>query len=273
MAAGFTDLAMACHLAEQAVRAARSLGNDRLLIRAIAELCTTCCLAGEPEAGLPFGQESVERARQFGDDVLLAVSLVNYLPTLGPTRSLPLADEAIVCTERSGDQLTNFYLHNNACWDALSIGAVPAARAHLEAAARAGQAIGLQDVVAELNLGVVLLEEGDLDGARSSLEAALRISRRNGDNRSIAEAVLLLTCLAGDSGDWSRAALLHGAAQAVQDRTGVPWDELDARYRRDGLDQARTRLGDEQLQEACARGMRLSFDQAFDLAFGTPRPE
>jgi predicted ATPase/class 3 adenylate cyclase len=268
VAALFIDIATARHLAEQAVQAARGLGDDRLLIRALAELCTTCCLAGEPEAGLPFGQESVERARQLGDDVLLAVSLVNYLPTLGQAWSLPLAGEAIACTERSGDQLTKYYLYNNACWDALSTGDVPAARAHLEAAAQAGQAIGLQDVVAELNLGAVLREEGDPDGARSSLEAALRISRRNGDNRSIAEAMLFLACLAGDSGDWSRAAVLHGAAQAVQDRTGLPWDELDARYRRDSLDQARTLLGDEQLQEACARGLRLSFDQALGLAFG-----
>jgi hypothetical protein len=98
------------------------------------------------------------------------------------------------------------------------------------------------------------------------MEAALRISRRNGDNRGIAEAVLLLACLAGDSGDCHRAALLHGAAQAVQDRTGVPWEELDERYRQDSLDQARARLGDEQLERAYAQGMTLSRDQALDLA-------
>ena len=33
-----------------------------------------------------------------------------------------------------------------------------------------------------VNLGWVLRAEGDPDGARSTFEAALRISRRNGDN-------------------------------------------------------------------------------------------
>jgi hypothetical protein len=57
-----------------------------------------------------------------------------------------------------------------------------------------------------------------------------------------------LACLAGDAGDWARAAGLHGAAQALQDRTGIPWDEMDARLRRDSLAQARARLGDEQVE-------------------------
>jgi tetratricopeptide (TPR) repeat protein len=63
------------------------------------------------------------------------------------------------------------------------------------------------------NLGDVLRAETDLDGARSMFEAALRISRRNGDNWQMAYAILGLACLAGDAGDWDRAAALHGAAQ------------------------------------------------------------
>lgn len=80
-----------------------------------------------------------------------------------------------------------------------------------------------------MNLGMVLREEGDPDGARSMLEAALRKSRRNGDNRGIASSCLFLACLASDEGDWHRAAMLHGAAQAILDRTSVPWDELETR--------------------------------------------
>ena len=40
--------------------------------------------AGEPETGLPFGQESVERARRLGDDVLLGVSLLLLSPDRRP---------------------------------------------------------------------------------------------------------------------------------------------------------------------------------------------
>jgi hypothetical protein len=151
-------------------------------------------------------------------------------------------------------------------------GDIPAARAHLEAAARAAQQIGSEHVFVSLNLSMVLRAEGDLDGARSMVEAALRRSRRNGDNRSVAGACLRLACLAGDAGDWDRAAALHGIAQAFEDRTSIPWIDLDARYRQDSLDQAHAHLGDQQLERAYARGMALSPDKALDLALRRSDP-
>jgi hypothetical protein len=96
----------------------------------------------------------------------------------------------------------------------------------------------------------------------------LRIGRRNGDTWQMAGALLGLACLAGDAGDWDRAAVLHGAAQACQDRTGNSWPELAARDRRDSLDQARAHLSDEQLERAYAQGMTISLDRALDLALG-----
>jgi predicted ATPase/class 3 adenylate cyclase len=267
--ADFIDVATARRLAEQAVEVARQLGDDRLLIRSLAHLCGACFFAGELETGRPFGQESVERARRLGDDVLLAWSLLEYLLIIGtidPARSGPLFSEAFACTERSGDHLINSVLHNNAGNAALRAGDLPAARAHLEAAAQAAQQIGWEGFAMSLNLGDVLRAEGDLDGARSTLEAALRIARRNGDTWNMAGAILGLAYLAGDTGDWHRAATLHGTAQALHDRTGNPWQELEARNRRDSLDRAQAHLGDEQLQRAYAQGMALSLDKALDLA-------
>jgi hypothetical protein len=65
-----------------------------------------------------------------------------YLLTIDPARSGPLYAEAIACTGRSGDHLTNSVLHSNAGGAALEAGDIPAARAHLEAAAQAAQQIG-----------------------------------------------------------------------------------------------------------------------------------
>jgi hypothetical protein len=118
----------------------------------------------------------------------------------------------------------------------------------------------------------VLRAERDLDGARSAFEASLRIGRRNGDNWNMAGAILGLACLAGDAGDWDRAAALHGAAQTLQDRTGHPWQKGAARDRRDSLDQARAHLGDEQLERAYAQGMALSLEKALDLALPKAGP-
>jgi hypothetical protein len=104
-----------------------------------------------------------------------------------------------------------------------------------------------------------------LDGARSTLHEALQIGHPIGDQRNMALAILGLACQAC-LGDWHRAAVLHGAAQALFGQTGVPWDTFDARYRQESLDHARAALGDEQFQRAYARGMALGSDQIISLA-------
>jgi predicted ATPase/class 3 adenylate cyclase len=274
--AKFIDAPMARQFAEQAVQVARGLGDDRLLSTALAELGSTHFFAGQPDIGLPFGQEAVQRARPLGDDILLAASLLLYLQVIGPAaQSGQLFDEAIACTERSGDHLTNSWLHNDAGYAALAAGDIPAARVHLDAAAHAGQQIGYENTTVPENLGLVLRAAGDPDGARSAFGAGLRLGRRNGDNSRMAYAILGLACLAGDAGDWNRAAVLHGAAQAFLDRTGNPWQEsapLEARNRRDSLAQVRAHLGDEQLERAYAQGMALSREMALDLALGMAGP-
>jgi Tetratricopeptide repeat len=140
----------------------------------------------------------------------------------------------------------------------------------LRAGVAEGQGAG--GATATMNLAMVLREEGDWDGAQSMLEAALRMSRRNGDNIDIAGACMYLACLAGDRGDWHRAATLHGAAQARQDRTKIPWEELDVRYRQESLARARARLGDKQLDQVYAQGMTLSLDQILELALSRENP-
>jgi len=267
--AQFTDLALARQLAEQAVQIARQLGDDRLLIRSLGQLCSAYFFGGDLEAGLTFGQESVERAQRLGDDVLLAQSLMGYLMTIGtidPAGALPLYTEAIACTERSGDHLTNSILHDNASITALEAGDLPAARAHLEAGTQTAQQIGRESATLRADLGYVLRAERDLDGAQSAFQASLRIGRRNGDNWHMAMAILGLALLAGDAGDWDRAAVLHGVAQALRDRTGNPWHVNEARDRQDSMHQARAHLGDKELKRAHAQGMALSRDKALDLA-------
>jgi len=264
----FTDLATSLHLAEEAAEVAGGLGDDRLLILSRVMLCDAYYFAGQRERARSLAAESLQRARKFGDDVLLGMSLGAYASAVGAAASGPLYAEGIACTERSGDLAGRYALHSNASWDALEMGDIPGARAHLEAAIPAAEAIGRPHHVESLHLGLVLRAEHDLDGARSTLQEALRVSRRLGSKRDMAIGILGLACLAGDLGDWHRAATLHGAAQALLDQTGVPWEPFDARYRQQSLDQAGATLGDEQLQRDYARGMTLSFDQAIDLALG-----
>jgi tetratricopeptide (TPR) repeat protein len=274
-AARFVDLAMARQLGEQAVTLARQLDAGRLLIESLADLSYFCYLAGEPERGLPPGREAVERARQLGDDVLLGESLAGYLlcdAIIDPAHARPLFTEAIACTQRSGDHLVAYYLTNNAGVHALRAGDISAARTYLQQAAHAMRASGEEGIDLSINMGWVLHQDSDPGGARSSFEAALRMSRRNGDRSGIALAGLGLACLAADAGDWHRAAMLHGVAHAFLGRSGQPWEELEARYRRNSLDQVRAHLGQEQLDRAYATGMALSPDEALQLASGKAPP-
>jgi hypothetical protein len=253
------------------VLAARQLDAGRLLIESLATFSYLCHVAGEPERGLPSGREAVQRARQLGDDVLLGMSLMDYLwcgTSTGPAHAEPLFTEAIACTQRSGDHLYADYLNTYAGLHALRAGDIPAARAYLHQAAQAMQLTGCEGGVLSINMGWLLREENDQDGGLSSFEEALRISRRHGDRYGIANASLGLACLATDTSDWHRAAVLHGVAQAFLDPTGQPWEELETRYRRGSLDQVRAHLGQEQFEQAHATGMALSPDQALDLASG-----
>lgn len=131
------------------------------------------------------------------------------------------------------------------------------------------RATGDKNDYVAINMGWVLRQDHDPDGARASFQSALRDSRRSGNRSGIAYASLGLACLAADTGDWQRAAVLHGVAQAFLDPTGRRWDELlEAGYRQDSLHHVRAHLGQEQFERAHARGIALSSDEALELASG-----
>jgi predicted ATPase/DNA-binding SARP family transcriptional activator len=269
------DLTMARRLGEQAVTLARQLGTERLLIETLAALSSFYSTVGEPEQGPSPGQEAVQLARQLGDDVLLGESLLPYLAgdsTIDPADARPLFTEAIAATQRSGDHLVAYLLANLAADNALIAGDIRTARACLDHAAQAVQAIGDEDIYLLFNMGWLQRQDNDPDGARASFQQALRISRRNAHRVDIAYTILGLACLAADTGNWHRAAELHGVAQAFLDRTGIPWEPLEARYRQASLDQIHAHLGHEQSERAYATGMALSPAQALDLAAGKNRP-
>jgi predicted ATPase/class 3 adenylate cyclase len=264
-------LAIALQLAEQMDQLAGGLGDNRLLAMSRSALALLYYGGGEPQRARPLAQESVERARELGDDLLLGFTLYACGLAVGAAQAGPLFAEGIACTERSGDIWGSSFLHNVAGSFALESGDIRAARAHLEAAIQAADAIGQPPLVALVNLGDVLRAERDLRGARAVLEEAVRAGRRAGDKLAVMGAILELAWVAADEGDWRRAAMLHGAAQALLDQTGVQWESFDARRSQETLDQASAALGQQQLQQSYAQGMALSFDHAVDLALeGVP---
>ena len=82
----------------------------------------------------------------------------------------------------------------------------------------------------------------------------------SGDRSGIASANLWLAFLAVDSGDWHRATLLHGVAQAFMDQAGEVWQESEAHHREISINEVRARLGDAEFERAYAEGERLSVE-------------
>ena len=234
--------------------------SGRLVI--FAESVTS---AGTLERGFPLGKRLSPRARLLGDEVLLANSLMMYLlcsSIIDPARSKDLFTEAISCAERSGDQYCIAHMENNAGVFALEEGNIPAARAHFEEALRVSREIGYvnhyQPIV---NLGEVLRGEGDREGARSNFRMGCASFVES--EVWIASANLWLAFLAVDSGDWLRATLLHGVAQAFMDQEGGVWQESEAHHREISINEVRTRLGDAEFERVYAEGKRLSVEEGF----------
>ena len=166
-AARFADIGAALRLGEQAAELARQLGADRLLIESLAALSSFCFLAGEPERQLRLGLEAVQLARQLGDDVLLGQSLQACLMSdaIDPAHARPLFTEATAATQRSGDHLVAATLTGSAAIQALITGDIPTARGYLEQAAQEMRAIGDETSNLSINMGWVLRQDNDPDGA------------------------------------------------------------------------------------------------------------
>jgi predicted ATPase/class 3 adenylate cyclase len=269
------DIAMTQRLGEQAVAIARRLDDDRLLIESLSVLSAAAYFSGDPGRGVPYGQEAVERARLIGDDFVLGEALRLHLlcnQRMDPQHVEDLFTEAIACAQRSGDQFLIATLRNNAGAQALGAGDLPAARFHLEQAVEAGRSIDLNIHNVTINLGEVLREEGDLDGARSLFEEGLRQCCRNGDRPGIAYASLGLAWIAADEGEWYRAAVLHAVAQSFLDQTGEQWGQWGTDRRQSSIDEVAARLGDDAFQRAWTEGGQLSADKAIDVAIGGVPP-
>ena len=268
MAARTVDLSLAERLVEEAIEIARKVDEDRLFVNAGIAACMFFYFAGMPEKGLAYGDDAVERARLTGDDTLLGPSIAFFLlcsDRVHPERTDDLMTEAVACVERTGDQILAGVLHNNAGVFRLRQGDLVVARRHLLRALDASVESGRFDVTPLINLGWVLHRQGDVPGATSRFQQALRDSRRSGDMINVAYAALGLACLASDSGEWRRSAALHGFADGLMDRRREPWQDPESSYRQHSRDAVRAHLGDA-FDQASASGSGLDLREAEALA-------
>ena len=109
-------------------------------------------------------------------------------------------------------------------------------------------------------------QAGPLPSAGRERGGRLRESHRVGNRPDIPYATLGLACGAADTGDWRRAAVLHGFADAFLASSGEPWQDPEDRFREQSLDAVRAHLGDADFEAEYGTGTGLDLRSAVDLA-------
>ena len=120
---------------------------------------------------------------------------------------------------------------------------------------------------ASLNLlGIVELLDGDIPAAREAFGDLLMVARHLGARPFIGFAHLGLAFCATATGDFSRAVLLHGAADSLFESLGEALDvDLEA-YRQHDHRLLRRSLGDTEFDSAYKSGRSLTPEEAVSLA-------
>jgi len=247
----------------------RELGDAAMAIDCELWLSDTERKAGDRAAAVARAEAALAAARELGDDALIARALASRLTAdpgqpgvvtrtreaLGALLRLDLVDDALRLLTHVG-------------YTAVADGRLEEALAILGEGLPIAEQVDVANVwfFAHGNLGLVHFFLGDdraaADGFRRSLEAA-----RDCEIEEVQEALRGLAAVAAHAGELERAATLVGAA-AAHATVAVIEEEVrvDQLLSEQHLEPARRRLGAARWDELAARGARLSRDQAIELA-------
>ena len=167
--------------------------------------------------------------------------------------------------------------HNNLAVVARLRGDLDTARASLEHAIALHRTIDPQSTaVSKGNLAGVLLDLGNLAGARELASETLRLARQFGDSRTALEAIETLAAITSAQGGPAGAAWLFAAAEAWRERLAIPRTKVEAPlYDRD-VRRAREAAAEAGLtvafDQAWREGGMVTLDDGVAVALGAPAP-
>ena len=272
------ELPSARELIERALDLARDLDDAGLLVEALSLLSGAMYLDEEPSRAL--GEESLGVARSVGDPYLIGLA-VEALAIVEPEPELrrALFLEALRCWRQAGDLSGICIELGNLAFMELLSGQLAAARAYSEEAATAAEEIGAPWLLSTLQggLGILLLLQGELEGAAVMSRRSLITGRRLGNRVVVSDAVFVLACYSTGTGDYRRAAQLTGAhdllhadlAEAEASQPSIPLQRLARDENRARL---REILGEDSFEREYGIGRGLGYVQAVDLALGRTNP-
>jgi non-specific serine/threonine protein kinase len=272
------EWAAAKDLAEQALEMARALDDPQLVAQALGLLSGATFVQGDPDGALGLAAEAVEVARSVADDFTLAEALFYLASATQVTdedRSRQLYQECLASCRQAGDVLYACLVLGQLALPELRRGETQAAARHLDEAVTKAEQIGAVWLltVQSANLGGALLSQGEVTAAATVFRTSLITARRCGLRDVAGCALTGLACCTTRTAELDRAVQLHGAGDAILERTehGNDMLYLAEQIYADDKDRLRGTIGNDAFERAYRSGAELTFEQALDTALGRYR--
>jgi tetratricopeptide (TPR) repeat protein len=254
-----------------ALQLARQAGDPLLEQKALCECCRAHLHNGNLADALSHGEQAVALSRQLGDPVMLGAALAPYAEALhyqGAPGTAAVYLEALDLAERAGSAQTAAGLHNNYAMLLIDDGDLSGARRHLERALQwMGNEMTNRTMPMYAGLGWVVMQTGDAMKSAAYQADVLRAASLNGNVFMAACAVLGLACCASRRGESELAARLHGAADSLLSPVAQQWETLEANIREADIIDLRTRLGDG-YETIYQEGKALPYPEVVKLGLG-----
>jgi non-specific serine/threonine protein kinase len=179
-----------------------------------------------------------------------------------------LCREALTITEGTTDRIGRANATHVLAVAAQMAGDFEEARTLMnERIAEAREAGNLATVSSEAgNLSMVERQLGNLDEAEALAREALDIDHRRGDEWAMPYKVSGLAAVATDRGDFDRAAMLLGAAEAMMEREKADWPPDERPHYERMLSRLPRGLGPDMFDVLRAKGRAMSTDDAVAYA-------
>ena len=254
---------------EEALAIGRVLGDDALMAESLGGLAWAELSVGNRAAAVPLVDESLDYARRSGNRQLLGLILERRASVNYDTPEACRADyaEALEHLRHVRDLFSIGIVENNMADFELLVGNPEKARAHLEEAIAISHELNDKSVVyCYVNLGMVGVLTGDIEGARHSYLNALRGARRTGDQFIVANAVLGFAFCQSAVGVDDEAAELHGVADSMLAQLHSVLEVTESRWHDEDQARLRERMGEAAFAAHYEIGVALPAPHALALA-------
>lgn len=259
---------------EEGSSIAKEIGDLGLLVDHLAYLSFQLYRMGEFDSCKEVADEALRLATEVGDAALLGrcherVAIADSFINADSARAHFAS--AIRFLERLGDRWRLCRTYNNLASVEMQTGNLAGARASLDAALEYAVTPAVRGVVL-LNASTIDILEDDIANADSKSREALRQLVRVGLWGHVPYAVLDVAICESSIGRLIPSALLHGAADAMMEQNGVPWEVTEATLRERSIDALRQQLGEASFESNYRQGHEMHRPDVITLALGKDEP-